>query len=112
MIIVIISTGIAFLPAFTDCFGAFPSSVSTSLIISSPGYMCLAKFLNSSIKLIIFLRKNSFNKRKDKNESEKSFILKANPVHQKAIKIVLSIVFMFIIQWLPLWTGNLFFKIY
>ena len=63
----------------------------------------------SSIKLIIFLRKNSFNKRKDKNESEKSFILKANPVHQKAIKIVLSIVFMFIIQWLPLWTGNLFF---
>ena len=45
LIIVIISTGIAFLPAFTDCFGAFPSSVSTSLIISSPGYMNLAKFL-------------------------------------------------------------------
>jgi hypothetical protein len=36
--------------------------------------------------------------------------LKSNHVQKKAIKIVLSIVFMFIIQWLPLWTGILFLK--
>jgi len=31
--------------------------------------------------------------------------LKSNHVQKKAIKIVLSIVFVFIIQWLPLWAG-------
>jgi uncharacterized membrane protein (Fun14 family) len=71
--------------------------------------------LTSSVKLILFLKKNSFLTRtgsKSNEKESKSLILKANPVHQKAIKIVLSIVFMFIIQWLPLWTGiNYFFLI-
>ncbi len=66
--------------------------------------------LTSSVKLIIFLKKNSFSNRRRSNSNEKESNSKANSVHQKAIKIVLSIVFMFIVQWLPLWTGiNYFF---
>jgi len=71
--------------------------------------------LFSSVKLILFLKnkkKNSvslkFSKRKSL-QGEKILIVKTNGRnhHKKAIKIVLSIVFMFIIQWLPLWTGNI-----
>jgi uncharacterized membrane protein (Fun14 family) len=65
--------------------------------------------LTSSVKLIFFLKKNSFSTRRKSNSNEKESNSKANSVHQKAIKIVLSIVFMFIIQWLPLWTGILKF---
>ena len=68
--------------------------------------------LTSSVKLIFFLKKNSFLTRTGSKSNEKESNSKANSVHQKAIKIVLSIVFMFIIQWLPLWTGILKFVIF
>ena len=95
--------------------------------------------LLSSIKLIIFVQKNSFLRikvirRKAKfnikdekielieqyNSESTSLIEKRNSitsqpslkskVHRKAIKMVLSIVFMFVIQWLPFWTSIIFFK--
>ena len=68
--------------------------------------------LTSSVKLILFLKKNSFLTRRRSNSNEKESNSKANSVHQKAIKIVLSIVLMFIIQWLPLWIGILKFIIF
>ncbi len=73
--------------------------------------------LISSIKLIIFLKKKTiFNIKFKKKisittESESIiFIPKKhhNPIHRKAIKLVLSIVLMFLIQWLPFRIGNYF----
>lgn len=64
--------------------------------------------LISSIKLIIFLKKKTIS---ITTESESIvFIPKKhhNPIHRKAIKLVLSIVLMFLIQWLPFRIGNYF----
>lgn len=69
--------------------------------------------LFSSTKLLIFLKKwkkNSSNKSSNetsvltRNKSKKI----KNPMRDKAIRIVLSIVLLFIVQWVPLWVVELY----
>jgi hypothetical protein len=75
---------------------------------------CIILF--SSIKLVVFLRGNQKNqtvrikytKRRYALESDSTILMisNQNKYRTKAIRIVLSIVLMFIIQWLPLWTSK------
>lgn len=73
-----------------------------------------AVILFCSIKLISFLKNKTpvsvkFSKKRVHN-GQTIVVLQSNQSHhKKAIKIVLSIVFMFIIEWLPLWTGIFIF---
>ncbi len=74
--------------------------------------------LVSSIKLIVFLRKRTtasiiLKEKSSKISKKKSLVVvyssnKYNHIQRKAIKIVLSIVLMFLIQWLPFRIGIYF----
>ena len=112
-----------------SCGSTWTDKQMTNLFIIKFVFIIVIPFtviLLSSTKLLIFLKKwkkeslqsQNLSLRYECNQGEESrlvekklsitkCIIKKNTIRQKAIKIVLSIVICFIVQWTPLWV---FFK--